>query len=129
MKKKNKVITESAPMGGRSIGNLLNVNYEKDKKELNMSKSVEPKKDNSKLKTIFELWLSKKGRGNNPVTLLKGITRLSDRELNSLLKNLKQKIACGGSFKVGELLVQSTDREKIKSTLQKLGYGSKICGG
>jgi translation initiation factor 1 len=77
--------------------------------------------------TIY-LHRESKGRGGKTVTLVKGLV-LSEDDLKSLAKQLKQVCGTGGTFKDGIIEIQGEQREKIAEALQKLGYKVKIAGG
>jgi len=69
-----------------------------------------------------------KGRGGKSVTLIKNLV-LSEDDLKSLAKKIKQDCGVGGTVKDGVIEIQSEQREKIANVLQKLGYKVKIAGG
>ncbi len=70
----------------------------------------------------------KSGRGGKAVTLVKNLA-LSDGDLKSLAKRLKQDCGTGGTVKDGVIEIQGEQREKIAEVLRKLGYKVKIAGG
>jgi translation initiation factor 1 len=69
-----------------------------------------------------------KGRGGKSVTLIKNLV-LSEEDMKSLAKRIKQDCGVGGTVKDGAIEIQSEQREKIADILQKLGYKVKIAGG
>lgn len=69
-----------------------------------------------------------KSRGGKTVTLVKGLV-LSDDDLKSLAKQLKQVCGTGGTFKDGVIEIQGEHREKIAEVLKQMGYKVKIAGG
>lgn len=69
-----------------------------------------------------------KGRGGKGVTLVKGLA-LSEAELSTLAKKLKQACGSGGTVKDGVIEIQGENREKIADILRKLGYKVKVAGG
>jgi len=69
-----------------------------------------------------------KGRGGKSVTLIKNLT-LSEEDMKSLAKRIKQDCGVGGTVKDGVVEIQSEQREKIAGILEKLGYKVKIAGG
>ena len=77
--------------------------------------------------TIY-LHRESKGRGGKGVTLVKGLI-LSEGDLSTLTKKLKQTCGSGGTVKDGVIEIQGEHREKIADTLRKLGYKVKIAGG
>ncbi len=77
--------------------------------------------------TIY-LHRESKGRGGKTVTLVKGLV-LSEDDLKSLAKQLKQVCGTGGTFKDGVIEIQGEHREKIAEVLKQMGYKVKIAGG
>jgi translation initiation factor 1 len=77
---------------------------------------------------IVHLHRESKGRGGKTVTLVKNLI-LSDADLKSLAKRLKQACGSGGTVKDGMIEIQGEHREKIAATLRKMGYKAKIAGG
>jgi translation initiation factor 1 len=77
--------------------------------------------------TIY-LHRESKGRGGKTVTLVRGLV-LSDDDLKSLAKQLKQACGTGGTLKDGVVEIQGEHREKISAVLRELGYKVKIAGG
>jgi translation initiation factor 1 len=69
-----------------------------------------------------------KGRGGKPVTLLKNLV-LSENDLKTLAKQLKQASGSGGTVKEGQIEIQGEHREKIAHLLRELGYNVKVAGG
>ena len=69
-----------------------------------------------------------KGRGGKSVTLIKNLV-LSEEDMKTLAKKIKQDCGVGGTVKDGVIEIQSEQREKIAGVLQKLGYKIKIAGG
>ena len=94
------------------------------KKEQNSAtgKSLPPQQQ-----TIY-LHRESSGRGGKAVTLVKNLT-LSNDDLKSLTKKLKQECGTGGTIKDNVIEMQGEQREKIADILQKLGYKVKIAGG
>lgn len=72
---------------------------------------------NAKIRVIYQ----KKGRGNNPVTIINGL-ELSSDDIKSLAKELKQKLAVGGSIENREIILQGDQVEKTINVLKSLGY-------
>ncbi len=69
-----------------------------------------------------------KGRDGKSVTVIKNLV-LSEEDLKTLAKKIKQDCGVGGTVKDGVIEIQSEQREKIATVLQKLGYRIKIAGG
>lgn len=70
----------------------------------------------------------KGGRGGKVVTLVKNLV-LSEDDLKSLAKQLKQECGTGGTVKDGVIEIQGEHRDRIASMLQRLGYKVKLAGG
>ena len=68
------------------------------------------------------------GRGGKVVSVVKNLI-LTDDDLKTLAKKLKQECGTGGTVKEGVIEIQGEHREKIADVLQKLGYKVKIAGG
>lgn len=68
------------------------------------------------------------GRKGKAVTLVKNLV-LSEEDLKSLAKKLKQECGTGGTIKDGVIEIQGEQRQKIAALLQKLGYKVKVAGG
>ncbi len=69
-----------------------------------------------------------KGRGGKTVTIVKNL-ELSEKDLKTLAKKLKQACGSGGTIRDGVIEIQGEHRQKIAEALQALGYKSKISGG
>jgi len=68
------------------------------------------------------------GRGGKVVSVVKNLV-LSDDDMKSLAKKLKQECGTGGTVKDGMIEIQGENRQKMAVVLQKLGYKVKIAGG
>lgn len=68
------------------------------------------------------------GRGGKVVSVVKKLV-LSDDDMKSLAKKLKQECGTGGTVKDGMIEIQGEHRQKMADVLQKLGYKVKIAGG
>ena len=53
------------------------------------------------------------------VTIIEGI---DDAQINSTAKELKHKLACGGTAKEGMIVLQGDHKKKIPGILKALGY-------
>ncbi len=69
-----------------------------------------------------------KGRGGKGVTLIKNLV-LSEDDMSTLAKQIKQACGAGGTVKGGMIEIQGKDRGRIAEILGKLGYRVKIAGG
>ena len=69
-----------------------------------------------------------KGRGGKGVTLIKNLI-LTDDDLSTLAKKIKQACGVGGTVKDGVIEIQGNERERIAEVLVKLGYKVKMAGG
>lgn len=63
-----------------------------------------------------------KARFNKLVTIVEG---LKGEELAEVAKELKHKLACGGTYKDGQIVLQGNHREKVVDYLSKLGYNKQ----
>ena len=57
-------------------------------------------------------------RFNKPMTVIEGIVE----NKKEVVKNLKSKLACGGTIKDGRISLQGNHKSKIKNILVKMGY-------
>ena len=71
----------------------------------------------------FLVFRKEKRRGK--VVTLVGEFCLEDAAANDVLKTLKKKLACGGTYKDGWMEFQGEVQEKLKSNLQELGFRFK----
>jgi translation initiation factor 1 len=70
----------------------------------------------------------KSGRGGKTVTAIYGL-RGNDRELDDLLKALKQRCGAGGTREGDTLEIQGDHRERVEAALVALGHRVKQAGG
>jgi translation initiation factor 1 len=68
------------------------------------------------------------GRGGKVVSVVRNLV-LSEEDLKSLAKKLKQECGSGGTVKDGTIEIQGEHRQRMAEVLQKLGYKVKIAGG
>lgn len=54
-------------------------------------------------------------------TIIEGIDT-KGRDLRNLVKQMKQKLACGGTYKDNVIELQGDHRKKVKELLTKLGF-------
>ena len=74
-------------------------------------------------KIILKLRIEKKGRGGKTVTIIEGLK--SEAAAEKLAKELKNKLATGGSVKDTEIILQGNVKEKLRTLLTNEGYGVK----
>lgn len=62
-----------------------------------------------------------KRKFNKMYTMIEGI---DEKEVNmrELMKNLKSKLACGGSAKEGKIELQGDHKQKVKGILAQMGF-------
>ena len=53
------------------------------------------------------------------VTIIEGVDKA---QLNQTTKELKQKLACGGTAKDGNIILQGNHKRKVADVLKSLGY-------
>lgn len=70
----------------------------------------------------------KSGRGGKTVTTITGV-RAGERELDDLLKTLKQLCGAGGTREGATLEIQGDHRDRIHEKLVALGHRVKLAGG
>jgi len=68
------------------------------------------------------------GRGGKIVSVVKNLI-LTEDDLKSLAKKLKQECGTGGTVKDGLIEIQGEHRQRMAEVLTKLGYKVKIAGG
>jgi len=106
----------------RTVWSSENGDLRKREKKSSTVKSLPPHQQ-----TVY-LHRESKGRGGKTVTLVKNLV-LSDADLKSLAKHLKQVCGSGGTVKEGMIEIQGEHREKIAAALEKMGCKVKIAGG
>jgi translation initiation factor 1 len=67
-------------------------------------------------------------RKGKPTTIIAGYAGVDD-DFKLLAKEIKNKLAVGGSFKDGEIIIQGDYRDKIMKILQEKGFKTKRVGG
>ncbi len=77
---------------------------------------------------VVRLKRETKGRKGKGVTVITGLGLAPD-SLKQLAKRLKQSCGVGGAAKDGVIEMQTDDREKLKSLLEKEGFNVKLAGG
>jgi translation initiation factor 1 len=70
----------------------------------------------------------KQGRGGKVVTVVYDL-ELTDSELKSLGKELRQTCASGGTVKEGKIEIRGDHRDKVVDLLQKRGFRARAAGG
>ena len=67
-------------------------------------------------------------RKGKPTTIISGYEG-EEEDFKLLAKEIKSKLAIGGSFKDGEIILQGDYRDKIMKLLQDKGFKTKRVGG
>lgn len=67
-------------------------------------------------------------RKGKPTTIISGYEG-EDEDFKILAKEIKNKLAVGGSFKDGEIILQGDYRDKIMNILKEKGFKVKRVGG
>lgn len=82
-----------------------------------------------------ELWVQKEPmickyekRKGKSTTIIAGYEG-EDEDFKILAKEIKNKLAVGGSFKDGEIIIQGDYRDKIMNILKEKGFKVKRVGG
>lgn len=68
------------------------------------------------------------GRSGKVVSIVKNLV-LTEEDLKTLAKKLKQECGAGGTVKDGTIEIQGEHRQRMAEVLQKIGYKVKIAGG
>ena len=68
------------------------------------------------------VYLDKRSYGKN-VTIVEGV---DDKNAKELVKMLKSKLACGGTYKNDEIELQGDHRKRVKEILVKEGFPAGI---
>ncbi|MBN2330480.1 MAG: translation initiation factor [Candidatus Aenigmarchaeota archaeon] len=63
-----------------------------------------------------------KKRYGKTVTILEGMSK--DVDVKKVLKQLKTKLACGGTYKNGTVELQGDHKSRVKDLLVKMGFQS-----
>jgi translation initiation factor 1 len=63
-------------------------------------------------------------RFSKPTTLIQGVSS-EKGELRRVSRELKTKLATGGNFKDGVIILQGDKREEARTVLEKLGYSAE----
>jgi translation initiation factor 1 len=71
--------------------------------------------------------LERKKRGGKTVTVVEGL-RVSEKERETLLKQLKTGLGAGGTLRETSLEIQGDHCDALMSTLTKMGYNPKRSG-
>jgi len=72
--------------------------------------------------------LDRKSRGGKSVTVIEGLV-MSQKDRETLLKQLKGKLATGGTVRDDAFEIQGDHREALMTVLEKIGYRPKRSGG
>jgi translation initiation factor 1 len=67
-------------------------------------------------------------RKGKPTTIISGYEG-EEEDFKILAKEIKSKLAVGGSFKDNEIIIQGDYRDKIMKLLQEKGFKTKRVGG
>jgi len=68
--------------------------------------------------TKIKIYTTKK-KFRKLVTIVEGVDKA---QLQQTTKELKQKLACGGTAKEGVIILQGNHKNKVKDVLKKYGY-------
>jgi len=92
------------------------------------SAAPDPRQTGASSELKIRVRLDRKGRGGKSVTVIEGL-RISSRDRESLLKQLKTHLGTGGSVKDDVLEIQGDHCDAVMASLQQSGYGPKRAGG
>ena len=74
----------------------------------------------------IDVILDKKGRKGKPATIASGFAPDDNDTLQTLASQLKQRLACGGSARGGEILIQGDRRNDVADELRRRGYKVRV---
>ena len=66
---------------------------------------------------------SERKRYGKSMTIVRGITKEMDPK--RILKELKTRLACGGTIKDGNIELQGEHKKKVKEILKKIGFSEE----
>jgi len=98
-----------------------------------VSRKDEPNKKNnypglSPAQQKVTVRLDRKHRGGKSVTVVEGL-QIQQKEMKSILKQLKAKLGAGGAVKDIAIEIQGEHCDLVKAALEKMGYRPKRSGG
>lgn len=76
-------------------------------------------------KARLDILLDKKGRKGKAATIIAGFT-VDDAAVEEIARQLKQRLATGGSARGGEILIQGDKRQQVQGALSAMGLKSRI---
>lgn len=82
-------------------------------KELCVCETLEKEKEKIRIIEVQK-------RYRKSVTIIQGLSK--DVDHKKIVKELKTKLACGGTVKNGEIELQGSHKRKVKELLVKLGF-------
>ena len=91
-------------------------------------KPLKQKENTIQTDGIVRIRRETKGRKGKGVTTISGLN-LSTDDMKALCTKLKKMCGTGGAVKDGIIEIQGDNRDKIKTTLEKLGHNVKLAGG
>ena len=112
----------------RTVWSSNNGDQRKKEQKTLVTKSLPPQQQQQQQQQTAYLHRESGGRGGKVVSIVKNLT-LSDDDMKSLAKKLKQECGTGGTVKDGMIEIQGEHRQKMADVLQKMGYKVKIAGG
>lgn len=59
------------------------------------------------------------------MTIIRGIDA-TKIDVKDLMKKLKSKLACGGTYKAGEIELQGNHKDRVKEMLEKEGFPREL---
>jgi translation initiation factor 1 len=77
---------------------------------------------------IVRIQRTSRGHGGKTVTVITGLPG-GERDLDELLKVLKQHCGAGGTREASTLVIQGDHRERLRAKLEALGHQVKLAGG
>ncbi|MCB0431049.1 MAG: translation initiation factor [Flavobacteriales bacterium] len=112
----------------KTLNDFSQLVYSTDPDAVNRMGEDEEQEEVAPSDQLLTVHFEKKHRAGKPGTLIKGFEG-SDEALQNLARELKSKLATGGTVKDGEIFIQGMFRDRILAFLQEKGFKVKRVGG
>ena len=102
--------------------------YSTDHTVLRKAKPAVPQAKMQPAQQKVTVRLDRKSRGGKSVTVIDGL-QMTQKERETLLKQLKTKLGAGGTVKETALEIQGDHRDEVIPVMEMMGYRPKRTGG
>lgn len=97
-----------------------------DAGELSQEPELPASQSHEALQTArLDIVLDRKGRAGKSATIISGFT-IGDDKIDELASKMKRRLACGGSVRGGEILLQGDRRRDVLDYLTEQGYKARV---